>query len=313
MAPKKFGAGTKTADKPLNTKGVWESKSSKVGKPVEHPNLKTVVIDQVPQSSKPINRNPKKDVVNRGEATVAEVTVKVIETEPVVISTDAQIVAEQTDTTALMKELQRAETVVNSALATGKLDELFAYGDLLNSVEGVAGVAKMRLMYLMEAKWPEFQAKKLVEDDWQNVAQAHMKITPANAKKYARAWGKLYEGRLIPDTLRGVWLSKPVEHWLRITPAAVTGLSKAQWQKATTARYGREIADIAKTVRGSKTSSKTRLTIQLRRKTGELRAWRGSGKAVTIGTLKTDAESMKNPTISDAVARILSGVGIVEE
>lgn len=302
MAPKKFGAGTKTpaAVKPVNTKDVWTPKGSKT-QAKDLNKVRTVVVSDGTQAK----------ANGKGPKVVAEVVV--IETAPLVITTDAEIVKEQTDATALVKELQRAESVVNNALATGNLEELFAYGNLLNSVEGIAGVSKMRFLYLLDAKWPEFQAKKLVEDDVQNVSQAHFKITPANFKKYVRAWAKLYEGRLIPDALRGAWLSKPVEHWLRLTAAAITGLSKAQWAKATTARYGREIAEIAQSVRGSKTSAKTRLTIQLRRKTGELRAWRGSGKPATIGFLKTDAESMKNVTISDAIARLISGSGVVEE
>jgi hypothetical protein len=214
------------------------------------------------------------------------------------------------DTSVLLKELTRAEEVIDNVLKSRSLDEMMSYGRLLNQVEGVTGVTKMRFLFLAQKKWPEWQAQSIVDDTWEDTLRAGIGITPNAAKKYIRAWETLWEGRAIPDGLRNDWLGKPVSHWVRLVGTA-DKLTKPQWDAATKARYDTEVAEIAKAARGGKarTSSEKRITLQLKRD-GTLRAWQGGGQPQTVG--KLDLKN-KNTVVVRSIARILSAAGIVEE
>jgi len=213
-----------------------------------------------------------------------------------------------------LDELKRPQLVVDEALKSKSLGEVFAYGKVLNKISNVSGLNKAQLLYLLRESWAKFQAEGAVEDDFESVIEAEFGMTPANIKKYADAWAALIAQRRIPDKFVGAWMHKPVESWLAIRAAAVDGLSLKKWEEATVARKPADVKRLVRSVRGHRTSSKNALVIKVKRgKSGELVARRGSGAWVTVGLLKLDAKSQANELIKAATDRILAGAGILLE
>jgi hypothetical protein len=157
----------------------------------------------------------------------AETATVITPAVPAVIITPSKGLTAEEATT-----LERPVEVVKAALLSGDIQQVFEYGRSLARSGAIQGVAKARLIHEIVKNWSAFSDKGMVQDDFENVVQAELNLSPDKAKKYARAWERLIENRLIPDKFVANWMAKPIEHWLLIAPAAADGLTPASRKRS---------------------------------------------------------------------------------
>jgi hypothetical protein len=70
---------------------------------------------------------------------------------------------------------------------------------------------------------------------------------------------------------------------------------------------------VVKAKRGTRTSAAGRLVIQVRRKGGEIRAWKGKSKPVVVGIFRNSAEDLQDEVRRAAYERIIAAAHLIEE
>lgn len=232
-------------------------------------------------------------------------------------------------------ELATPDSIMDAAIKAKDPQGVWDYVRDLRGVMQVAGFNLARVVYRIASEWESEEevadgrrgkrTKRIglreqwnIDDDWQNVVQSKMGITPDYAKKLGRMYDTLFGAQgYVPEQHREQLQGRPVETLLAIAPAA-GDLTQGQWSKVVKAPSTQAVKEIIGGIRekagANRTSSNTAITYTQDR-SGVLSARRGKVKVDLYDQLPVQkGENEEVRALRDAaLARMTRALHIIEK
>lgn len=205
------------------------------------------------------------------------------------------------------------DDIVNKAVTAGDPIPALNFGGELVRSGQVRGLALAKLLYEMKSKWELFQSAGF-DDNFEDVAFAHVGRSPETVTKYVRMWESIFMNEGISPEIKRKLMNRDVGDLLLLTAISREGVTDEKMEELATAPDRQELRNRIKGERGERTSSVNAIRIQLQRTEGRtypvgaLLARQGRD-TVIIGTLNLDDE---DELAEKAVARIVNAAKIEE-
>lgn len=188
------------------------------------------------------------------------------------------------------------------------------YGANIQRRQALEGAALAKLLYKLQENWGLFEAAGL-EDDLLTMADVHMNVRPATAKKYIAMWQNIFENPSVSDDVKQILRGRNIGDLLLLTAAIGEGqLEGENLYAAALAPDKESIRDLVKGARGMQTSSASAIRIYLLRtdkngmRSGTVYARRGN-EIEELFKIKSKYGDLGEK----AIARIIAAPGLIEE
>jgi hypothetical protein len=208
------------------------------------------------------------------------------------------------------------DEVISRSVVVG--DPLIAldYGASLKRKQTIEGVSLAKLLFKLRESWGLYQARG-IEDDLLTMADLHMDVKPATAKKYMAMWESIFENEAVPDDIKSILSGRKVSDLLLLTAAVGEGtLSGEDLKSAALSSDTNELREHIHKVRGEQTSAKTAIRICLNMvdkenmRAGTLYAKRGDEREVLDFTAY--AKGTASELTQKAINRLINSAGVIE-
>lgn len=195
------------------------------------------------------------------------------------------------------------DQIVDQSLVTKDPHVAFGAANTLKSWGRISGLVLAKLLYQIRENWASYDT----DEEFVDMAEAEAGVDKQTARKYSDIWGNVILG--CPDNLRDTFRSMTIEQLWLMTPAAkAEELEQEDWENLSKCETKAEVREIIRGIRGDVTSSRTKLTIVLKRD-GTLWAYKGDD-VVSFGFINPKLESTVGIAARD---RIIRAAGLLEE
>lgn len=204
--------------------------------------------------------------------------------------------------------LERADEILDRAVASGNPDMVFDRIYALRRSQQIAGLSAAKMLHGMKERWDIFAT----DDTFEDYAMARTGYSIQTIRKYCDAWEYVIANPSLTEEQRKRLMGKTWGSILLIAPSAKADeLEESQWNELVNAPDKVTVRDIIRGTVGEKTSSKTALKLFLYTRgenKGQLMASKND-VLTPFGHLDLDST---DPAVVAAITRIMKSSGVLE-